>query len=308
MSTPRLTIGLPVYNGEAYLAETLESLLGQDFDDFELVVSDNASTDATVRIVESFQERDPRLRLVQNERNLGAAQNYNRLVQSSRAELFKWSGYDDLLEPGYVGACISALDADPAAVLAFTQATIIDGAGRRVREYDERLDVLAPTALRRVASFAWRFNLCNPCFGVMRREAMTSTGLIRQYVSSDVTFLAEMAALGSFALVDQQLFYRRVHEHSSRQGSTSAAEVARWFNPAARGAPALVRLKLLGRTAAALATGAAPLPDRFLAASGFAAAYSVRRARIAAGQYRDRLRGKALTSSKTIHSMDGTRT
>src|SRR5699024_10832546 len=156
------TIGLPVYNGEAYLAETLESLLGQDFDDFELVVSDNASTDATVRIVESVAERDPRVRLVRNEWNLGAARNYNRLVASSRTELIMWSGYDDIVEPGYVGACISDLHADPAAVLAFTQASIIDGAGLRVREYDERLGIVASTALRRVASFAWPFYLCNP--------------------------------------------------------------------------------------------------------------------------------------------------
>src|SRR5699024_4697482 len=160
---------------------------------------------------------------------------------------------------------------------------IIDGAGRRVGPYEEKLDVVASISWRRVASFAWRFNLCNACFGVMRREAMTSTGLIRSYTSSDVTFLAEMAALGSFELVDRPLFLRRVHQSSSRQGRTSAAEVARWFDPAARGALSFVRLNLLGRTARALATGAAPLPGRFLAAGGFAAAYSIRRARIVAG-------------------------
>ncbi|WP_147918520.1 glycosyltransferase family 2 protein [Ruania zhangjianzhongii] len=305
MSTPRLTIGLPVYNGEAYLAETLESLLAQDFEDFELVVSDNASTDATVSIVESFAERDARVRLVRNDRNRGAAYNYNRLVADSDAELFKWSGYDDLLEPGYVRSCVAALDANPAAVIAFAQATIIDGAGRRIRPYAEKLDVVASTPWRRVASFAWRFNLCNACFGVMRRETMASTGLIRPYMSSDVTFLAEMAALGSFALVDERLFLRRVHESSSRQGHTTAAEVARWFDPASRSAPSFVRLKLLGRTTGALATGAAPIPDRLGAAAGFAAAYSARRARIAAGGLRARFRGTAAAPAELIHEVDG---
>lgn len=305
MSTPRLTIGLPVYNGETYLAETLKSLLAQDFDDFELVVSDNASTDATVQIVESFARRDPRLRLVRNDQNMGAAYNYNRLVMDSRAELFKWAGYDDLLEPGYVSSCVAALDANPRAVLAFAQATIMDAAGRRVHAYEEPLDVAGSTPWRRVASFAWQFNLCNACFGVMRRATMTSTGLIRPYISSDVTFLAEMAALGSFRLVDQRLFLRRVHESSSRQGRTSAAEVARWFDPSARGAPRLVRLKLLGRTVAALGAGSAPVPDRLLAASGFAAAYSARRARIVAGRYRAKLRGKPVAPSELIHELDG---
>lgn len=305
MSTPRLTIGLPVYNGEAYLAQTLESLLAQDFEDFELVVSDNASTDATVDIVESFAEQDRRVRLVRNEANLGAVSNYNRLVADSRAELFKWAGYDDLVEPGYVSSCVAALDANPAATLAFAQATIIDGAGRRVRAYDEKLDVVASTPGRRVTHFAWRFNLCNACFGVMRREAMAATGLIRPYPSSDVTFLAEMAALGPFQLVDRPLFRRRIHESSSRQGHASAAEVAQWFDPAARRAPTFFRLKLLGHTAGALVTGSAPLPGRLLAAAGFAGAYSLRRARIVAGRYRAKLRGKALAPPELIHQADG---
>ena len=305
MSTPRLTIGLPVYNGEAYLAETLESLLAQDFEDFELVVSDNASTDATVGIVESFAARDTRVRLVRNDENRGAVYNYNRLVADSRAELFKWSGYDDLLEPGCLRSCVAALDANPAAVIAFAQATIIDGAGRRVRPYEEKLDVAATAPWRRVASFAWRFNLCNACFGVMRREAMAATGLIRPYTSSDVTFLAEMAALGSFQLVDQPLFLRRIHEASSRQGHATATEVAKWFDPAARRAPSFVRLNLLRRTTAALATGAAPIPDRLWAAAGFATAYSARRARIAAGEFRAKFRGRATGPAALIHQVDG---
>lgn len=305
MSTPRLTIGLPVYNGEAYLEETLESLLAQDFEDFELVVSDNASTDVTAGIVRSFADRDPRVRLIQNEANMGAVYNYNRLVADSRAELFKWSGYDDLLEPGYVSSCVAALDANPAATLAFAQATIIDGAGRRVGAYDEKLDVVAAAPWQRVTHLAWRFNLCNACFGVMRRDAMAATGLIRPYTSSDVTFLAEMAALGSFELVDRPLFLRRIHENSSRQGRATAAEVAQWFDPAARRAPRFSRLKLLGHTVGALVTGAAPMTDRLLAAAGFAGAYSARRARIVAGRYRAKLRGRALAPSPLIHQVDG---
>ena len=305
MRRPRLTIGLPVYNGEAYLEETLESLLAQDFEDFELVVSDNASTDATTGIVASFATRDPRVRLVRNPRNLGAAQNYNLLVRDSRTELFKWAGYDDLHEPGHLSACVAALDANPAAVLAFPQATIIDGSGRRVREYEEKLRVVAATPWARVASFAWRFNLCNACFGVMRRDVMATTGLIRPYISSDVTFLAEMAARGTFELVPEPLFLRRIHEASSRQGRSTSADVARWFDPAGRGAPAFVRLRLLGHTAGALATGTAPLPARLLAAVGFATSYTARRLRIAGGQLRDRARGGAPAPAELIHEVDG---
>ncbi|MBZ2199009.1 glycosyltransferase family 2 protein [Occultella gossypii] len=305
MSTPRLTIGLPVYNGEAYLAETLESLLAQDYDDFELVVSDNASTDSTVAIVESFAERDPRVRLVRNDRNMGAAYNYNRLVTDSRAELFKWAGYDDLLEPENVSSCVAALDANPDAVLAFAQATIIDGVGDEVREYNERLEITARAPWRRVASFAWRFSLCNAAFGVMRREPMTRTGLIRPYISSDVTFLAEMAAMGTFDLVDRRLFRRRVHESSSRQGRTSAAEIATWFDPATKGSPTFIRLRLLGRTTRALSRTTGSLPDDLSSGAAFAVAYSARRARISAGRLRARVQGRMLTPPELIHQVDG---
>jgi glycosyltransferase involved in cell wall biosynthesis len=305
VTTPRLTIGLPVYNGEAYLAQTLESLLAQDFDDFELVVSDNASTDRTVAIVESFAEQDPRVRLVRNDRNMGAAYNYNRLVTDSRAELFKWAGYDDLLETGYVKSCVAALDANPDAVLAFTQASIIDGVGEQVREYDERLVVTAPTSWRRVASFAWRFSLCNAAFGVMRREAMGRTGLIRSYISSDVTFLAQMAALGTFELVGDRLFRRRIHESSSRQGRTTTAEIAKWFDPAAKGAPTLVRLRLLGRTTRALVGTTGSMPRDLSSSAVFALAYSARRARISAGRARARIRGRSLTAPELIHQVNG---
>ncbi|TDE94058.1 glycosyltransferase [Occultella glacieicola] len=305
MSTPRLTIGLPVYNGEVYLAETLESLLAQDFSDFELVISDNASTDRTVDIVESVAERDSRVRLVRNDRNMGAAFNYNRLVRDSRAELFKWAGYDDLLDPSYVSSCVAALDANRDAVLAFTQATIIDGTGQDVRAYDEKLDVTAPTPWRRVAAFAWRFNLCNAAFGVMRREPMARTDLIRSYISSDVTFLAQMAALGGFDLVDRRLFRRRIHESSSRQGRTTASEIASWFDPAATRAPTFVRLRLLGRTTGALARTTGSTPDDLASGAAFAVAYSTRRARISAGRLRARVRGRLLAPPELIHQVDG---
>ena len=116
MTTPRVTIGLPVFNGERFLRESVESVLGQDFGDLELLVADNASTDATLDIVHEFAAADRRVRVLRSDRNRGAAWNYNRLVGEARGELFRWHAHDDVLLPAAVQRCVTALDADPGAV------------------------------------------------------------------------------------------------------------------------------------------------------------------------------------------------
>jgi glycosyltransferase involved in cell wall biosynthesis len=93
---PRLTVGLPVYNGEKYLAESLEALLGQSYEDFELIISDNASTDGTADICRRYGEQDSRIRYVRQSRNIGCAPNHNFVVKEARGELFKWASDDDL--------------------------------------------------------------------------------------------------------------------------------------------------------------------------------------------------------------------
>src|SRR5687768_11197719 len=129
---PRLSIGLPVYNGERYLQGAIESLLSQTFDDFELIICDNASTDRTQSICTAFAARDPRVRYFRNDRNVGAAGNFNLAFRRSRGRYFKWAAHDDLHEPDYLARCVAALDADPSAVLCQTATRVIDPVGSEV--------------------------------------------------------------------------------------------------------------------------------------------------------------------------------
>src|SRR5215211_4893186 len=96
---PQVSIGLPVYNGERYLALCLDSMLAQSFKEFEIVISDNASTDQTAEICRSYQNKDRRIRYFRNEQNAGAAWNHNRVFELSSAPLLKWAACDDLHEP-----------------------------------------------------------------------------------------------------------------------------------------------------------------------------------------------------------------
>lgn len=301
---PRVTLGVPVYNAEQYLAETLDSLLAQDYADLEVVVSDNASTDMTRAIVMQYAAQDSRVRLIANPVNLGAAANYNRLVREARGELFKWCGYDDLLAPTYVSRCVDALDQEPRAALAFPRTLIIDAAGRVVQAYDDRLDLRDERPWMRVAQFARRVNLCNACFGLMRREVMLRTGLIRGYVSSDIPFLAEMAAHGPFLQVQQPLFRRRVHAASSRQGRTTLADVAHWFDASRTTAPRAPKLRFMVGTVQALSAAPIPIVDRISVIAAYSAVTAARRSRIRGGRIKAALLGRRITPSELVHQLE----
>jgi glycosyltransferase involved in cell wall biosynthesis len=230
--SPRLSIGLPVYNGERFLAQTLACFSAQTFGDFELVVCDNASTDGTQQICEAHAARDPRIRYARNERNLGAIGNFNRAVGLTHAPLFKWAAHDDLYAPTYLAKCIEILDAHPDAVLAHSgsafigedgepfawdaaQAAYIDPhTGERQRPDDPGIGSAARPAERlwQVLSGArWGTHM----FGIVRRPMLERTKLLENFVSSDRAFLAELALLGRFQVCEERLFMKRFHREVS---------------------------------------------------------------------------------------------
>ncbi|GIG60855.1 glycosyl transferase [Longispora fulva] len=247
----RLTVGMPVYNGEKYVAETIAALLAQDYDDFELLISDNCSTDSTPEIVRSFG--DDRIRYTRTDRNIGGVHNFNRVVALAEGELFKWTGYDDMCAPTMLSRCVDALDAAPGAVLAYPRTVLIDGAGERTRSHRDFLDLRAPSPWRRVARYARKISLVNPMYGVIRTAALRRTGILRTYVSSDYTMLAELAALGEFHEVPEELFFRRVHEDSTALApERKLADLARWWNPDGPARARAPRLRMQAETARAL--------------------------------------------------------
>jgi hypothetical protein len=290
MSSPRVTIGLPVFNGERYLAETLESILAQDFEDFELVVADNASTDRTRDIVRRFAERDHRIRLVTSDENRGAAWNFSRLVAQARGEYFKWASGDDLVRPQYLSRCVQVLDDDAGVVLAYARTSLIDADGGWLRDHDDGMHLPQEQAWSRLRDFAMNRWLCNACFGVMRTDVMRSTGLIGPTVSSDVTFLAEMALAGKIHEVPDRLFLRRVVDTSCGLGELSRAEVSAWFDPRRRVSRTPPMLRVFRDIERVIWRTRAPLADRARTSAQFTYAWCKRQAGIQWWRTRRRLR------------------
>lgn len=126
MNNSRVSIGMPVYNGEPFLRETLDAILAQTFRDFELIISDNASTDATEQICREYAAQDKRISYSRNQQNIGASANFNRVFKLSSGEYFKWSAADDLHASDFLAKCVEILDRDRSVVLCHSQVQIIN--------------------------------------------------------------------------------------------------------------------------------------------------------------------------------------
>jgi len=217
---PRLTIGLPVYNGERYLAEAIDALLGQSYQDYELIISDNASTDGTPEICQRYVRQDARVRYIRQPKNIGLAPNHNVVVEQARGELFKWAANDDLYARELIDRCVDALDEHPDVVLAHCWTARIDGSGTVTRAYEYPLNTSSRRAPERFRSLLFDSG-GDDDYGVIRTEVLRRTAMKESYHHADHTIIAELALYGRFYQVPDWLYFRRDHpERAERSHPT----------------------------------------------------------------------------------------
>jgi glycosyltransferase involved in cell wall biosynthesis len=241
-AAPRLSIGLPVYNGEKYLAESLDTLLGQSFEDFELIISDNASTDGTAGICRRYRKQDSRIRYICQPRNIGAAPNHNFVVGQARGELFKWAASDDLYARDLLKCCVDALDEYPHVVLAHSWTALIDSAGQVTEAIEYPLATASLRAPERFQSMLYG-KAGDDSYGVIRTEVLRRTSLHDSYHHADRTITTEFVLHGAFYQVPDWLYCRRDHpDRAERARPTVRARCANldprradpWRHPAIR--------------------------------------------------------------------------
>ena len=228
-----VSLALPVYNGERHLAETLDSLLAQEFDDFELLISDNGSTDATPDLVRAYAERDSRIVFERHDVNRGAIWNYNHLVARARGRYLKWCGHDDLCAPDYLSRCVAELDGSDA-VVAYPRTVLIDDDGGVKRQYDDGLDLRQAEPHVRVRKCLRHLGLANAVFGLIRLDVLRGTPLFGAYNDSDLVLILDLALAGEIHEIDERLFSRRMHPGQAYQANTTPLAVRRWFDPSSR--------------------------------------------------------------------------
>jgi glycosyltransferase involved in cell wall biosynthesis len=221
---------MPVYNGARYLRGALDAILDQSYADFEVVISDNASTDGTAEIARAYAACDPRIRYHRGDANVGAARNFNRAFELARGVYFKWAAHDDVIEPGYLEACVAALDADPGAVLCQTGVKHIDTTGTVTGNEERALfSVSDPDPVVRFRELVLVHHGCFAIFGVLRSEILRQTPRIGGYLGSDRILLAELGLRGRFRLLPDHLFCARNHPERSIR-SLRTRQRAVWFD------------------------------------------------------------------------------
>lgn len=231
MKLHKISIGLPVYNGEKYLTDAIESILSQTYEDIELIICDNASTDGTRDICEEFKKYDNRIKYKRNHNNIGAANNFNLAFRYAQGKYFRWMAHDDICAPTYLEECEKVLTQDDSIILCHSD----------VRFIDEKSDIIyndyKPLSFANSKYPSKRFkelidlkHWCIDIFGLIRKEALNQTSLIQNFVGSDRNLLVELGLIGRFYRIPEELFYHREHIDRSTHTKTIHDRIE-WWSP-----------------------------------------------------------------------------
>lgn len=228
---PRVSIGLPVYNGGKYLRFALNSILQQTYVDFELIISDNASTDATQEICQEYAAKDNRIRYHRNETNIGAAGNYNRVFELARGEFFKWASHDDEFAPSFLVNCLKVFEqSTTSTVLVFSKAVIIDAEGHVTDFSQDTINQSANRAFTRLGSLIFCSRYAHPLWGLIKSDALRRTRLVGNF-EADHILLAELALLGKCIEIPEVLYSERRHIGCATSANRTPKELLAWYNP-----------------------------------------------------------------------------
>ena len=225
---PKVSIGLPVYNGDLYIEEAIESILNQTYKNIELIICDNASNDRTEIICNRYAKKDKRIFYHRQKHNYGAAKNYNDTFMFASGKYFKWISHDDICENSFIAKCVNILEQDTNIALCYPKTVLIDDNGNTIRSYEDNLHLVTDKPFKRIYKFEKNIYLCNAVFGVIRSDILKQTGLIGKYIGSDEVLLFELCLLGKIYELNERLFFRRDKKNNVRK--LSRKEMAKWFD------------------------------------------------------------------------------
>lgn len=212
---PLVTVGMPVFDGEQFLAQAIESILGQRYRHFELVISDNASTDKTEAICRKYLALDSRISYHRQPRNLGVVHNSNEVFRSAQGKYFRWASYDDYTTLDHLEKCVDALESCPKAVASFSHTVWIEGDEQSERS--ENLHVTSDDPVARFANCLAEMSKCNLPYGLIRTKTLRATRLFGDYIGSDIDLMLELSLYGTFVEIPEPLFFRRLHDEAASQ-------------------------------------------------------------------------------------------
>lgn len=207
-------MGLPVYNGEKYLEGSLRSLLSQTLKDFELIISDNSSSDRTYEICRDFASRDNRIKLYRNDYNIGVARNHNRTFHLSQGKYFRWAAHDDICAPTLLEKCVKVLEQTADVILCYFWIIRVFESDNTSTEAVKPTEGTESLLWERFRSLSDHQHACEQVYGLIRSDVLRSIRLQKDYTDSDRTMLSELSLHGKFYVIQEPLFYKRFHSEN----------------------------------------------------------------------------------------------
>lgn len=206
---PIVSVGLPIYNGGKYLQRSITSLLAQEYKNFEVIISDNASNDETEEICRKYADQDSRIHYYRNEFNIGSAANFNKTLQLSIGKYFMWFAHDDWLEPTYISKCLNAMEKNTDALFCCTDIHFTNDLGEIIcpREYaliNEKLDLH-----ERVRQYLLRYGCYEIVYGLFNSSKLKETKLFQEVFGPDFVLGLELVLKGKWISINEKLFHYR---------------------------------------------------------------------------------------------------
>jgi glycosyltransferase involved in cell wall biosynthesis len=201
---PKVSIGIPVFNGAKTLAKTIEAAINQDYANLEIIISDNCSTDETQSIAEDFQSKDPRIKYIRQKENYGMTANFSKVFEHSTGEFFMWAAHDDQHNPAFISKCLPFLLRDPKAGLCVPKTqTFLGGEINWVSTMRTFSGITTQSALyKETLNHFPAVGL----YGLYRSSVIKKTGLWKNFMGADLVFIQNLALHGSFVYCDEILF------------------------------------------------------------------------------------------------------
>jgi glycosyltransferase involved in cell wall biosynthesis len=223
---PLVSIGIPLYNDEDYVEESLKSLLNQTYKKFEIIISDDNSTDNSPDICKKYTKKDNRIKYFKNNKNLGEIDNFNQVIRLAKGKYFMWATGHDKWNKGYISKCIQKLEENPKASVCFSYRKYIDKDGDEIKLDKKKLNTLNNPKFIRFIKSIWI--LCDHVFyGVIKTDKLKKTRGYLYVLGPDHVLRTEMAFQGEFAQIEEELLYMRIHREENQE-EAELRRLTRW--------------------------------------------------------------------------------
>ena len=226
--SPLVSIGMTVFNAAMFLTKAIESLLLQDYENFEIVISDNASEDGSSEICQDFAKRNNRIRYFRNRKNMGPNYNSQKAVSYCSGEFLMVAADHDIYHPSFITTLINIFDKDETVVLAYPLTTLIDKDEYPIELMADRIDTRGMDICQRFSKVIWESSAMNMVYGIYRMPAFKEAMNIGATIGPDLAMMAKLSLIGTIAQIKQPLFFRRQNRNKETVQDMTQRQVG-WF-------------------------------------------------------------------------------